>query len=219
MKIPHTSSRTTKPQNKRSSKGELRRQEIMGAALKAFSKSGYNNTAIGEIAASVGLTLQGLLHYFPSKVHLLTAMLDEREFHEASAITGKVVNSRNIEFKLSWQENLKFLIETLKSNTTNPEWCQAFALLNTECLIEGHPARTWFTERTRSVCLLLADSFQRGIDQGEISHTIDPHVLANEILSVADGLQVLWLRDPKSVEMVKTFESYCHRLELSLRKV
>ena len=44
---------------------------IVQAGLTAFTKSGYRNTTMAEIAKAVGVTKGNLYHYFPSKIALL----------------------------------------------------------------------------------------------------------------------------------------------------
>ncbi|MEG1678687.1 MAG: helix-turn-helix domain-containing protein, partial [Stenotrophomonas sp.] len=63
---------------RRSPKGEKRRQQILDAAMRVFARDGYSNASIAEVATDVGLTLPGLLHYFPSKTDMLLAVLEVR---------------------------------------------------------------------------------------------------------------------------------------------
>jgi AcrR family transcriptional regulator len=63
-------SRITKPV-------EERRQEIVDTARRLFLKSGFNETAIAEIAQEINVA-QGLVyHYFKSKTELLYAVIDQ----------------------------------------------------------------------------------------------------------------------------------------------
>lgn len=67
-------------------KGERRRREILLAAIDVFSRRGYRNASIREIADSVGLTQAGLLHYFPSKEDLFAEVVRVRdELDEATS--------------------------------------------------------------------------------------------------------------------------------------
>lgn len=44
-----------------------KREQILAAALEAFSKDGFSGASINVIARSAGLTTPNLLYYFPSK--------------------------------------------------------------------------------------------------------------------------------------------------------
>src|ERR1700761_1310367 len=59
--------------------GIKRREEILDAAQQLFSVQGFRGAALADIAAEVGLTLAGLLHYFTSKEDLLSAVLKRRD--------------------------------------------------------------------------------------------------------------------------------------------
>lgn len=47
--------------------------------MRVFARDGYTNASIAEVASQVGLTLPGLLHYFPSKITMLLAVLELRD--------------------------------------------------------------------------------------------------------------------------------------------
>jgi AcrR family transcriptional regulator len=50
---------------------------ILSAALKLFSKQGYQSTSIREIATEAGLSTGNVYHHFPDKEALFTTLLNE----------------------------------------------------------------------------------------------------------------------------------------------
>ncbi|MFF3148912.1 TetR/AcrR family transcriptional regulator, partial [Streptomyces sp. NPDC057927] len=48
-------------------RSEERRAEIVRAALEVIAERGYRGASMASVAERVGLTQQGLLHYFPTK--------------------------------------------------------------------------------------------------------------------------------------------------------
>lgn len=54
-----------------------RRQAILDAALDAFAERGFQGTSVREIARVVGINEATLYHYFPSKVSILDALIDQ----------------------------------------------------------------------------------------------------------------------------------------------
>ncbi|WP_334666572.1 helix-turn-helix domain-containing protein, partial [Streptomyces cyaneofuscatus] len=60
-------------------RSEERRAEIMRATLEVIAERGYRGATLGAVAERVGLTQQGLLHYFPTKEALLVAVLEDRD--------------------------------------------------------------------------------------------------------------------------------------------
>jgi AcrR family transcriptional regulator len=58
---------------------EVRKEQIMTAALKVFAERGFAEASNRDIAAEAGLNSPGLIyHYFPSKLDLLRAIVESR---------------------------------------------------------------------------------------------------------------------------------------------
>jgi AcrR family transcriptional regulator len=56
-----------------------RREQVVAAGLAVFAASGFHGGSVREIARRAGLSQAGLLHHFPSKEHLLRAVLAWRD--------------------------------------------------------------------------------------------------------------------------------------------
>ena len=52
------------------------RESILDAARTAFAERGYSGASIGEIASAVGIAKASLLHHFPNKDELYTAVFE-----------------------------------------------------------------------------------------------------------------------------------------------
>jgi AcrR family transcriptional regulator len=64
----------------RKKQAQLRRQQIIDAALKIFAEKGFSKTTIKDISEAAG-TSQGLMyHYFEGKEELLTAVIERHSF-------------------------------------------------------------------------------------------------------------------------------------------
>lgn len=55
---------------------ELRRKEILNAALNLFIQKGYGGTRIADIAKEVGMSVGLLFHYYESKEKLYEALIE-----------------------------------------------------------------------------------------------------------------------------------------------
>lgn len=53
------------------------RQRILDTALDTFGRTGVDGTSLDDLARSLGLRKQTILYYFPSKVALFEAVVDE----------------------------------------------------------------------------------------------------------------------------------------------
>jgi AcrR family transcriptional regulator len=61
------------------------RSRILDAALGLMSRHGASATSMRQLAAACGLNVATLYHYFPSKAHLLRAVIEERRYGERLA--------------------------------------------------------------------------------------------------------------------------------------
>jgi AcrR family transcriptional regulator len=53
------------------------RERVLGAALAAFGRRGYEATSLDALAGDLGVRKQTILYYFPSKDALLDAVIDQ----------------------------------------------------------------------------------------------------------------------------------------------
>ncbi len=193
----------TTPRRRKSPKGAARREAILAAAMQHFAKDGYQSASFAAIAADADLSLPGLLHYFPTKVDLLLAVLEKRDIDNAPRVGDDYQD---------WRKMLHGLVEVAETNQTIPNVVQAFAVLNAESLTADHPARTWFASRVGMLKKNIASCLQKGIANSEIRPDIDPDAITAELIGMMDGLQMLWLRAPEEFDMVTVFSGYIKRL-------
>lgn len=165
-----------------------RRQQILAAALEVFAERGYRGASLAAVADRVGLTQQGVLHYFPSKDLLLTEVLRLRDELDVSALTATSSGS------------LADLERLVEHNASRAGLVQSYTVLAAESVTEDHPAREFFTQRYRSVRSQLAVLLRAELgDPGPSGLTAE--TAAALLVAVMDGLQQQWLLDPDAVDM------------------
>ncbi|MEU1530234.1 TetR/AcrR family transcriptional regulator [Streptomyces fagopyri] len=173
-------------------RSEERRAEIVRAALEVIAERGYRGASMAAVAERVGLTQQGLLHYFPTKDTLLVAVLKERDQWDA------VPDSQ-------WR--LDLLASLADYNAMRPGIVQTFSALLGESVTEGHPAREFFTRRYVAVRASMAQVLRA--EYGErLPSGLTPERAAPLLVAVMDGLQYQWLLDPESVDMPAAFRDF-----------
>ena len=173
-------------------RSEERRAEIVRAALEVIAERGYRGASLAAVAERVGLTQQGLLHYFPTKDALLVAVLKDRDQWDAVPAT-------------QWRVDL--LASLVEYNAMRPGIIQTFSALLGESVTEGHPARGYFTERYRQVRASMAAVLRA--EYGErLPNGLTPERTAPLLVAVMDGLQYQWLLDPESVDMPGAFRDF-----------
>ncbi|MFF1659059.1 TetR/AcrR family transcriptional regulator [Streptomyces sp. NPDC058255] len=173
-------------------RSEERRAEIVRAALEVIAERGYRGASLAAVAERVGLTQQGLLHYFPTKEALLVAVLKERDQWDA------VPDSK-------WRVDL--LTSLVEYNAMRPGIIQTFSALLGESVTEGHPAREFFTQRYAAVRANMA-SVLRAEYGDRLPNGLPPERTAPLLVAVMDGLQYQWLLDPESVDMPGAFRDF-----------
>jgi AcrR family transcriptional regulator len=173
-------------------RSEERRAAIITAALEVIAERGYRGASLAAVAERVGLTQQGLLHYFPTKDALLVAVQEERDRWDA-------VPARRL--------RLDLLASLVEYNAMRPGIVQTFSALLGESVTEGHPARAFFSERYGRVRDSMAEVLRT--EYGDrLPNGLTPERTAPLLVAVMDGLQYQWLLDPESVDMPGAFRDF-----------
>jgi len=177
-----------------------RKEEVLQAASAFFAQHGFHGATLSGIAKSVGLTEPGLLHYFPSKVELLQAVLDYRDQVDRE------------KYRLLIAEDGAPLLDALQAlvaaNQHRPGLVQLFTVMVAESITVDHPSHDFFVHRYRKI---KGDLFEylSGYFEGEgLRPDVDLAQLGAVIFSVMDGLQIQWLLDPENVDMRAAFELF-----------
>jgi AcrR family transcriptional regulator len=170
-----------------------RRQEILAAAFEVFSTSGYRAGSLKDVADKVGLSQAGLLHHFPSKEALLEALLtlrDEDSFERLGTADAKGMDL------------LRSVVELTRYNTTIPGLVSLYCVLSAEATDPEHPAHEYFLRRYAWVRDIFSQAFTEVRDQGQLRPGVRPLAATRQLIALMDGLQVQWLLDKESVDMV-----------------
>ncbi|MFF4776514.1 TetR/AcrR family transcriptional regulator [Microtetraspora fusca] len=182
---------------------ENRREEILLAALDVFAQRGYTGASIASIAERVGLSQQGVLHYFPSKDRLLAEVLRLRD-------------ERNLDVLVLPGEGGAITLETVAGlveyNAQRPGIVQSFTVLSAESVIEDHPARNFFKERYGTSRAWMAEVIRAELGD-ELPAGLTPEQAAPLMFAVMDGLQLQWLLAPDEIDMPGLFRAFLSLLK------
>jgi AcrR family transcriptional regulator len=176
-----------------------RRAEILQAAAEVFGANGFRGGSLGDIAAKVGITHQGVLHHFGSKDRLLLEVLRARD-----AETGATFVSGS---RAKGADFLRHVLATVRDNIDHQGLVAVYTVLSAESVTEGHPAQEWFRHRYRVLREDLAGGFAELAGPGPV---IDPDEFgraATALIAVMDGLQVQWLLEPDAVDMLTAVQA------------
>jgi AcrR family transcriptional regulator len=184
------------------SKGDRTRTSILRAALRVFSHRGYRSGSLASIADEVGVTQQGVLHYFGSKEALLVEVLKRRDEAERRgrrrSADGESLFARTVDL--------------VRRNEEQPEEVRFFSVLVGEALTDDYPATDYVRSRYADLVKFSARVLERGQESGQIRQDVDVEDVAALLLAAMDGLQIQWLLHPDR-GMVRPFELLAELLE------
>lgn len=170
-----------------------RKEEILQAALTCFSRRGYYETTMEEIAIAANLSKGLIYYYFKSKRELFLALLDawfaqfDRRWQEVLALG-------------SAEEKLKQLAQL--SIKTIEESKELMHLLLQFWSHMGHDPELMdrFRQFLSHYRGTLAELIAEGMEQDEFRAT-DPQLSAAGLLAAYDGLWFHWMIDPEGFQI------------------
>lgn len=180
------------PQRGPYARGIARREEILRIALEVFSRQGYRGTSLREIARLNGMSLPGLMHYFDSKEHLLTAILEKRDEVDSNALDSDA-------------DAVDGLVAVMRHNRDVPGLVQLHLTLAAAAEDPEHPAHGHFIARLAILRPQLVEAIRARIDEGSARADLDPERAARLLIAAADGIQIQWALD-RSIDMAADVE-------------
>jgi AcrR family transcriptional regulator len=168
---------------------ESRRQQILDAALRCFSRDGFHNTTTADIVRESGVSQGTLYLYFATKDDLILALADDRRQSEA------LVNAL-VQGEPDPVDGLLLMFELHGRSLTDPSrrdarrvsiqgWAEALR----DPVIHGS-----VTGFTRSVRQEIVRLIERGQRTGRFRPDADAEAVARSLIAIFQGLtlQVAW---------------------------
>ncbi len=186
----------------RQPRGDLRRQQIIDAAVELFASKGYRGTGVAALADRVGMTATGLLYYFGTKERLLWEVVAARDRMDA------IDPDQGFPLTLT----LSSLRELGRHNVETATLTRLYLVLGAESLDDDDPLHDFFVERYE-----VAREFVRALlnderAQGRVRPDIDVDHVALEVIAVIMGLEYQWVTDPGRVDFGRAMETYIDEL-------
>lgn len=189
-------------------KSAERRQAIIDAAFDVFASRGYRAGSFREVAERVGMSQTSLLHYFPSKEHLLVAVLARRDDvepepdpDEVRRRAGEGARGRAARFALSLEAQAD-------ANVGIPGVIELYAVLSGEAVTADHPGREYFVQRFENLRCDYVAELTALRELGVLRDGVDPERAAASIVALWDGIQLQWLFDREAVDMSAALHDY-----------
>ncbi|NOQ60861.1 TetR/AcrR family transcriptional regulator [Mycolicibacterium fortuitum] len=175
----------------RYAKGEVKRAEIKAAALRLLEREGEAGASMRVIAKEAGISLAGLMHYFPTRDLLLTEIQrdGDAKFQEWY---------RNSDADVAPGEALA---QAMVDKASKPGSGTVYLSLAAAAAVDpAHPAALYLRERYERIRDGVADYVRRRQAAGTVPDHVDAEFAATALISAADGIQIQWMSDP-SIDM------------------
>lgn len=189
--------------------GRERRERILEVAAQSFADAGYSNTSLAGIAREVGITTPGLTHHFPTKQHLLLAIVEQRfdvTAEAAAAAEGEIDGTRTLRL-------LQSLTELFASR---PELMGMFVMVSAEAADPASPAHSLFRERYERTINEITGFFSAEAEAGFLRDDVDYREVARECVAVSDGLQLQHVVSGGRIDLVALSRAHLERLAPSI---
>ncbi|WP_426614191.1 TetR/AcrR family transcriptional regulator [Bradyrhizobium sp. McL0616] len=168
-------------------KHERKRGEILGAAIRCFTRDGFRGASTTDICTEAGISPGHLYHYFPSKVAIIEAMID----------MGLARTAKHFEKILAAPDVIEALLTDIEETSLRFRPAQ---ILNLDALAEAgrNPEFAKIFERhTEAVRCMWSDFLRRAQSQGRVDAGLDPDATANLLIAIIDGSRAMPIRNPK----------------------
>ena len=182
----------------------MRRSSILAEAEKIFSRKGYHDVTVAEIAAASGFSTGFLYQFFEGKEHLYTTMISEKIDWMYESIERQVAASEDLMGKISvlTEAHLMFVEE-------NPDMYRIILRGQGEALsIMMTDIREKLIEKYLNHLSFIENIFEKGIEAG-LFRNLPARQMANLLMHIIRAASFDWL-------MMSTDEPLVSRKEFIL---
>ncbi len=170
-------------------KGVAKRAEILDAALEIIDRNGYSGATVKELAEAVGLSQNGLLHYFGSKDALFTEVIR----HRGAIDMAKAQPDSGYQQPQTLADAMVGMASGLGDT---PGFIQLLLRLAGEATEPAHVSHDYFRERYGIQRSLVSNAVRDEQRAGRIRPDADPEGIAAMLFAMVDGLNLQSMYEP-----------------------
>ncbi len=162
---------------------ETRRQQILAAALKCFSREGFHNTTTADIVRESGVSQGTLYLYFATKDDIIVALADDRD--QGEAFLSAMAQSEQDPI-----EGLALLLELHGESLDSPSRTDArrVGIQGWAEALRNPTVHASVTEGASLVRKEIVRLIARGQRTGQIRREIAPEAVARMLIALFRGL-------------------------------
>lgn len=171
--------------------GDIRKSQILEAALRTFSQVGTYNVTLDDIAKEAGMSKGGIAYYYSSKDGLVKEVFKvffERIFLRSKETMDQYTDPMDKLLSFSWLYD-----------SNDPDVNHGYQLLFDfmSMAVRDEECRQIYHEWVNSWIILLKKALIEGIEQGKFRE-IDTDSTARSISSIYHGIAMRWYLDRDS---------------------
>jgi len=167
---------------------QMRRQQILDAALACFSRRGYHATSMEDIVREAGLSVGAIYTYFPSKEELFRVLAEARFRHTRDRIQAMVRQGDTLATRL--ESAIEHFFDVLDEEI-GPWSRLLLEVRGQHGVSEGLAERE--QERCREMRGWLEGILLDGVMAGECRADVDVGAVADLLVALSDGIVLNWV--------------------------
>ncbi len=166
----------------------------MNGAIRAFARKGFKETSMDEIASESGVSKGAIYWYYRSKDELIMELMDTFFGSGMPELRAIVESSRPASLQL--QDFLDLAVaETKKMMQFRPVLQELYVLALRDNSIKKITRKEFEAYHT-----ILESIIKKGIEGGEFKN-VEPHHVANSIISLMEGTALMWSLGIKDIDV------------------
>lgn len=171
----------------REQQAQLRRQQLIDAALQQFAQKGYDGASIRSIARAAGVTEALVYHYFRNKEHLFEEVLKARSF--APILRRILDEAEDTHPALVLRRALQEFLNLMRDNAA---MARMFIIEFTRHPVCARYFRAMAEDNTANLTRYLQEQQRRGT----LRPDVDAEAVASMLLGMAFALFFTWGQAP-----------------------
>ena len=192
-------------------KKKVKRKLIIDAAIEVFSRNGFQNSTISEIAHKANVAEGTIYQYFTSKEDLFFSIPIEKtkQFYNELELHLQGINGAENKIR-------KFVWYYLYHLQNNPEYARALML---EMRVNRNFANTKAFEAYRPLTHKILEIIEVGQEEGTIRKDTDKYMLRHLILGMLEHIVTRWLLKGEKHDMLDQYDEAVELLIQGIRKL
>ncbi len=190
----------TRPRRTQAERRAESEREILQAAAILFGRQGYTSTTLEQIGRKAGYSSALVSLRFGSKEGIAEAIVARLQTRAGSEVFEPEEGVTGI-------AGLNRIFSGYSELLRNAEqWMRALFMLMTDSLGPLNGKIDLFRAGNERFAAAIEQAVREGQEAGEIRTDLDPAETAFQILAAVRGATLLWLLDPKKVDVVEAIQ-------------